>query len=756
MGAGSALGIGVLVSYGVSNVGALMSADRMTKQLTVSTGAAGAQLSALALKMKGVAIAAGVMAAGMALIHATVENVRAYATYQESMLQVQGLLNQTTEGMAEMEAQSFELARATRYTAGEIMDANWELISAGYAQEEVMYLIEAALQAAVIGNMEAKDATDMLTAATKAFNIPVEEASRVVDVLTAGVRYSKIHFEEYSRALGTFGGVAAGLNQDLETTVSLFGLIRTRGLSASRSSMQVKMLYTNLIGMSDANRELMRGLGENGVAMIDPVTGEFRDLNLIIGDLLDVLPEVSELLDKDFVTEEDITAYAEGRLSTFTNLLGKRAVAALFNVATAQMTINDVTYYGIEAWNAMEDAIRDSSGYAQEYYDILMSGLNEQFRVLSSSVQLLKAQLGSALGAAAAPLLTQVIDAVNAVSIFLEKYPQIAAGIGVGIAAAGVIMSIVGAVGLIAGLAKLIPDVIIKAMVTAAATAGWIIFAIIAAIVLVIIFWDEITGFLSSLWTNYLLPIWNDTIKPLFEFIWARLTHIWKVLVKMWPAILTVLKVIGIIILAVIVIAAIIIAFAVAILAVIVAIRVWLFDLFVSFLLWFGNAIGDAAYWLSTFIPNVIAKMGEIAGIIAESIKSAFLAAVNWVKNMMGFGETSSLVAQLQTQAAVAHTSALGGPTTPITALAETSYASAMGHRSGATSVSEGWHYLHDDEEIVQDGGRSNRGGSASNTIYMGGLTVNLTSSGYTDEDAREIADMVQQYLGLDAENTIV
>lgn len=754
MGAGSALGIGVLVSYGVSNVGALMSADRMTKQLTVSTGAANTQLTALALKMKGVAIAAGVMAAGMALIHATVENVRAYATYQESMLQVQGLLNQTTEGMAEMEAQSFELARATRYTAGEIMDANWELISAGYAQEEVMYLIEAALQAAVIGNMEAKDATDMLTAATKAFNIPVEEASRVVDVLTAGVRYSKIHFEEYSRALGTFGGVAAGLNQDLETTASLFGLIRTRGLSASRSSMQVKMLYTNLIGMSDANRELMHGLD---VAMIDPITGEFRDLNLIIGDLLDALPEVSELMDKGFITEEDITTYAEGRLSTFTNLLGKRAVAALFNVATAQMTINDVTYYGIEAWNAMEDAMRDSSGYAQEYYDILMSGLNEQFRVLDSSVQLLKAQLGSALGAAAAPLLTQVIDAVNAVSTFLEKYPQIAAGIGVGIAAAGVIMSIVGAVGLIAGLAKLIPAVIIKAMVSAAIAAGWIILAIIAAIVLVIIFWDEITGFLSSLWTDYLLPIWNDTIKPLFEFIWTRLTHIWKNLVNMWPAILTVLKVIGAALLAALVIAAIIAAFAVAIVAGAFAFVVSLWDEVISLFLWLGNAIGEVAYWLSTFIPNLISEMDRIANVIVESIKSAFMVAVQWVKNMMGFGETSSLVAQLQTQAAVAYTSTLGGPTTPITALAETSYASAMGHRAGATTVSEGWHYLHDDEtEIVQDGGRSNRGGSAGNTIYMGGLTVNLTSSGYTDEDAREIADMVQQYLGLDAENTIV
>jgi hypothetical protein len=97
------MGIGILLSYSVSGMASITSADRMLGQFVVNAGKANAQLTTLGRSLVRVGAGALTMAAGMAMVNASLDNVRAYADYEESLAFTQGLLGATREEMAAME-----------------------------------------------------------------------------------------------------------------------------------------------------------------------------------------------------------------------------------------------------------------------------------------------------------------------------------------------------------------------------------------------------------------------------------------------------------------------------------------------------------------------------------------------------------------------------------------------------------------------------------------------------------------------------
>jgi hypothetical protein len=507
------MGIGILLSYSVSGMASITSADRMLGQFVVNAGKANAQLTTLGRSLVRVGAGALTMAAGMAMVNASLDNVRAYADYEESLAFTQGLLGATREEMAAMEEQAFSLARTTRYTAGESMDAYYELLSAGLSQQEAMDALETTLKGAVIGNMEAAESADMITTAMRSFQIPATQSLEIMDKLTMGTRLSKIHFDEYTHAFGTFGGVMNAANQSMEDSIALFGVMRTAGLSASRASMMIRMMGTHLMGMSEANRARIEELN---VHIFDSM-GQMRALPDIMRDIFAALPEMSpELMGRTDITEEEVRQYAYGRLKTFTDVFGMRAVAGLLNVYNAQIELNGQLYEGVDAVDAMSAAIGDAYGYTDNYYDLMSNTINEKVRIMQSTIDLIKVQLGEALAKSAAPIMDKIIEGLNYVSQFLEAHPEVAKAIGVAVLLGGVILTVAGAVAVIAGLKTLFVGfgTIFAGMM---ATLGWILLAVVAigaAAFFIIKYWDEVKAFFVDL-GNWLWSKFGTMLKIL-------------------------------------------------------------------------------------------------------------------------------------------------------------------------------------------------------------------------------------------------
>ena len=713
MGNFSSIGIGVLLTYSVAGLNQVTGMDRALSKLWTTTADGTRVLTQMGKSMVQCATGAIALAGGMALINGAMDNVEAWADYEYSLAHVQGLMSYTREEMANFETQAYDTARATRYTAGETMDAYWELLSAGYSEREVLNLLEPTMQAAVIGQMELKDSADMVTSAMKAFQIPAEEASGVVDVLTAGVRLSKIHFDEYAQAFGTMGSSASAANATLEETVALFGIMRSAGMSGSKASMMVKMMYTHLMGLSEGNRELMHSLG---VYTIDAVSGQMRPMRDIIADLFASLPELPDLTGLNFeqidaMSDEMLERiiYGEERLKAFADIFGLRAVAGMYAMGNAQIDLNGEILNGLEAYDAMVDAIGASEGYAEDYYGTLIETYSEKQRILGSIIDLLKVQLGGALGSTLIPVLDYIILALNTVSQFLQDYPQVAAALAWIGAIGGVILVVGGTILLIAGLASAIGAM--GAMIGAvAAVVGWIALglAVLAGVALLIVsYWEALEPIFIAvgtwMWTHILAPI-VTLLVAVGKILFAVGKFLWETIIR---------PVVGVLL---------------PILAVALSIVSWIVGLFLIGLRTLWGMIETVIAFFDALVnwdwSGFESKLDEIWGSVSEDIGALGTLFLNTIVTAITGIIPALMQAMFPLGTQEVYTS--GGPNGEAPQLtgygvASMAWAEPGSFASGSTQLQrDGLVYAHEGEEISQ------RGRSNSNRPSIGQVTFNV------------------------------
>jgi TP901 family phage tail tape measure protein len=706
MGNFSNIGIGVLLTYSVAGLNQVNSMDRALSKLWTTTADGTRVLTQMGQSMVMCATGAIALAGGLALVNGAMDNVEAWAEYEYSLAHVQGLMSYTREEMANFESQAYDTARATRYTAGETMDAYWELLSAGYSEREVLNLLEPTMQAAVIGQMELKDSADMVTSAMKAFQIPAEEAGGVVDVLTAGVRISKIHFDEYAQAFGTMGSSAAAANASLEETVALFGIMRSAGMSGSKASMMVKMMYTHLMGLSDANRELMHSLG---VYTIDALTGQMRPISDIIADLFTALPEVPELTgltDTQIEGMSDETLerilYSEERLKAFSDIFGLRAVAGMYAMRNAQLDVNGEILNGLDAYSAMVGVLQNSQGYAEDYYQTLVDTFKEKQLIIKASSNAIQTQLGDALGTTMVPILDVIIKALETVGQFLDKYPQVAAALSWMGAIGGVILVVGGAVLLIAGLASAVAALAPIIAVIAIVVGGvfQLVGMIAAGIGLVIAYWSELEPIFAAVggWVvaHIVQPIWG-MLRPVLGLLITVGTWLWDNIIA--PIIGILIPIVG----------AIISVISVYVGSLIISLRAaWgvmetIFAFFEALFTWNWEGFGEkiAGIW-----DSVLVDIGNIGTFFTETISTVIKNIIPSLRGSLGLPEDRRTWFETAGLAITSPTMLLTNPG---------SFA------SGTTQVQhDGPVMVHEGEEITQ------RGRSNSSKPSIGQVTFNV------------------------------
>lgn len=524
------MGVGVLVQMSVAGIQSLQAAQRSMTSLFVTSKGAAPALTAFGKAMVGVAAAAVAAKTGMAALNITMDNIETYAEFEFQMAHLEGLLGRNRDEMQGFTDAAYDMAIATRYTASESAEAMWEIASAGYEENEILDILPITAQAAAVGSMEMAEATDMLTSAMRSFQIPATEAEGTMDQMLTAMRLSKLHMDEFSSGFGRFGSVAAAANQDLSETLAIFGTFRTRGLSATRSATMVKMMLTHLMALSETERQMMHDMN---VAIVDPMTGKFRGLLDIVEDLDQALPQISEAAafgletgDED-VLFNNLTDAAERRMRTLVDIWGMRAVASFYALTTAEQQIGGVTYRSVDAVRAVGREIENNTGATEEYYNSLLNTWQEQKRILKSTWDLIKVLLGGALAQAIRPWLTQIREFIDQIATFLRENPEIAKTIGYVVAIAGILLVAVGAlilVGLIiAGIVMAVTKVGAAIVFGIPAAIAGLIALIIGGAYLIYRHWEEIKPLLKEMWIvvrGWLLWAWN-----FFKSIWPLLKY---------------------------------------------------------------------------------------------------------------------------------------------------------------------------------------------------------------------------------------
>lgn len=423
-------------------------------------------------------------------------------SFESSMNDVRAVTGATGQDLQDMTDLAKEMGSTTAFSASESADALAFLGMAGLDAQQSMDALPGILDLAAASGMELATTADIATNILSGFGLEVDQLARLNDVLAEAARSSNTSVEQLGGGFTYVGPVASAAGMSLEETAATLGMLADAGIQ-----------------------------GEQGGTA----------LRGALSRLLQPTADVQSRLDSLGVTIQD----ADGSMRPFADIMG--------DLEAAGADVNDMlTIFGVEAGPGMmailergSDDLRDftgnlenAEGAAKEMADIKMEGLQGQLKQLQSATEgVMLAIADSGLLETVTSLLTKAAEWMSKMgetSPELLKWGTIIAAV---VAAVGPLLIFLGmlvtAIGQIGSVLKFIVPLFklaagAKMLFNAALWASpitWIILgiiALIAVIILIIVYWDEIKAATAAAWdwiVAKLGAVW-DWIKSTASSVW--------------------------------------------------------------------------------------------------------------------------------------------------------------------------------------------------------------------------------------------
>src|SRR5690554_4984451 len=373
-----------------------------------------------------------------------------------------------------------EMGATTAYSATEAASAMEFLGMAGWDTNEILAGLPDVLNLAAAGSVDLAEAADIASNIMSGFGIEASEMSRVADVLAKTAASANVDLAMLGESMKYAAPIARAAGWSLEETAAAVGILGDAGMQGSMAGTGLNSIIATLADTSSTGG---RKLAEFGVAAQDSA-GEVRPLTDILTDLADKGAGVADVL------------------SIFGLEAGPKMQALLGR--------------GSEGLRQLVEDLKNSEGAAEEMAAIRMEGLNGEIMQLKSAAQELMLQIGDT---GLLDVATRVVQKMISWTQELQKtnpemlkwgtvIAAVAAAVGPLLVAVGMVIS---AIGQITGVLKILIPVfravaMAKMLFNAALWASpitWIVLAIIAliaVIVLCIMYWDEIKAAASAAW----------------------------------------------------------------------------------------------------------------------------------------------------------------------------------------------------------------------------------------------------------------
>lgn len=400
--------------------------------------------------------------------------------FEAGMNGVRAVTGATGSEFEALQDKAREMGATTAFSATESANAMEFLGMAGWDTTEIMSGLPDVLNLAAAGGMELADAADVSSNIMSGFGIEASEAARVSDVLAEAAASANVDVGMLGESMKYAAPLASEAGWSLEETAGAVGLLGDAGIQGSEAGTGLNSILATLADTSSTGAKELEAFG---VSAMDS-SGQVRPLTDLLGDLADEGADVGDVL-RIFGLEAGPKLQA---------LLGR----------------------GSDGLQELITDLENSEGAAQEMKDIRMEGLEGQLKTLSSAAQELMLQIAdTGLLSAVTSLVEKVTEwtqGLNETNPELLKWGTIIAGIA---AALGPLLIVVGmtisAIGQIGSVLKIVAGAFriaaaAKMLFNAALWASpitWIvigIIALIAVIILVIVYWDEIAAAASAAW----------------------------------------------------------------------------------------------------------------------------------------------------------------------------------------------------------------------------------------------------------------
>jgi TP901 family phage tail tape measure protein len=376
-------------------------------------------------------IGLGIFTAGAATVAGAFALADAAGKFEQSVAAVAAVSGASAKELEQLKNAAIDAGIETQFSPTEATVGLRELAQAGYNAQESIKLLRPVLDLAAgsLGELTPQAAAGLAAQAMKAFGISMDDAGISVDRMLQAVNVFALNASELSLALGTASRGAQSLHQSLSETLIALGLVKNVIPGVERASTAVAVAME---GLADPKtQQELRGLG---VAVVDN-KGSFRQF-------LDVLGDMAPALDR--MTEAQRSAFL---LKTF----GREALggfnAILTQITTGIRTNTGETLKGADAIAYLRKQFENAGGTAAQFRDKMLDTFAGQRQLLRGSMETLAIVVGEPFAQVLKPVVTAVVDALNAVLKVIRSMPMGVKKAFAGfVVAAGAIVALIGAV----------------------------------------------------------------------------------------------------------------------------------------------------------------------------------------------------------------------------------------------------------------------------------------------------------------------
>ncbi|ADC48950.1 TP901 family phage tail tape measure protein [Alkalihalophilus pseudofirmus OF4] len=408
-------------------------------------------------------------------------SVKTVAAFDDSMAKVQAISGATGEQFEKMREQAMQLGSTTAHSASQVADAQSYMALAGWNANQIMEASPGLLNLASAASMDLASASDILTDQMAAFGMEAGRAGEAADMFakTQAVANTDVHM--LGEALKYAGGAAASAGMDMAQTNAVLGVLANQSLKGSQAGTTLTSMLSD---MRNKAVDGMLAIGDMTLELYD-AQGNMRDLGSVMGDV-------------EKATQGMTTAQKDAALGS---IFGEQAMRG----------VNAMLQEGSASYNKLEEAIRGSTGYAEEAAGIMEDTLGGAFRSMRSSIEGFMLVLGDQLKPyvrQAAEFIGELASKFGALDdrsqkiiIVLGILAAAIAPIALGI---GIVLSMIPS--MVAGFKMLAAAKAMLNVTLLASPITWVIAAIVGLIA---------AGYL--LWKNW------DTVKEKALQLWERL-----------------------------------------------------------------------------------------------------------------------------------------------------------------------------------------------------------------------------------------
>ena len=500
------LGLGFVFTARDLASGAISNLERNFTSLDRRVGL-GTENIQSAFQQLGVGLA--VFTAGAATVGAAFSLANAAGRFEQSIAAVAAVSGATAVELEQLRGAAIDAGIATQFSPTEATMGLRELAQAGFNAQESMQLLIPVLDLAAgsLGELSPQQAAGLASQAMKAFGISTDQASISVDRMLQAVNVFALNASELPMALGTASRGAQALHQSLSETLIALGLVKNVIPGVERASTATAVAMERL-----ADPQVQQRLRGIGVAVVDS-QGGFRAFLDVLGDMAPALDRMSESQRSAFLLQ------AFGREA----LGGVNAI--LTQVTSGIRTNTGETVRGAQAIAYLRDQFENAGGTAARFREQMLNTFEGQKRLLAGSLETLAIVAGEPFAQVFRPLVTIVVDVVNAVlGVFRQLPAPVKRAFAAFVVGAGAVIAMVGAViAAKAGIALLIIG--LKA---AGITIGGLLATILPAVLIFGVLALAVAGFVVAFRNNV------GGIADFFQGVGARISLAFRGLTQLF------------------------------------------------------------------------------------------------------------------------------------------------------------------------------------------------------------------------------